>query len=149
MYHAVQRSPTGCCALPKWRSRPRREIEEGDLSADDGPSITYNEWANEKILRSIDCLTPEELARPVDAYFGSLARNLQRILFAMRVWLARWKGETPPRPDAPLPESWRDAYAATHAELRAFVEPLTEAEADRVVSCKDQKGDPYQAPLGS
>lgn len=109
--------------------------------------VAYNEWANEKILTAIDGLTPEELARPVDAYVGSLARNLQHILFAMRVWLARWKGETPPRLDAPVTESWRASYGATHAEFRDFVGALTDADADRVVSYKDQRGNPYQVPL--
>lgn len=109
--------------------------------------VAYNEWANEKILTAIDGLTPEELARPVDAYFGSLARNLQHILSAMRVWLARWKGEPPPRLDTPLTEPWRAAYAATQAEFRDFVAALTDADADRMVSYKDQRGNPYQVPL--
>src|SRR5712692_4770831 len=82
--------------------------------------VAYNQWANEKILKAIDGLTSEDLARPVDAYFGNLARNLQHILFATRIWLARWKGETPPTPGAPMPASWREAYAATHAEFHAF-----------------------------
>jgi uncharacterized damage-inducible protein DinB len=109
--------------------------------------VAYNEWANEKLLKAIDGMTPEELARPVDAYFGSLAANLKHILFAMRAWLARWKGEPPPNRDAAITEPWRDVYAATHAEFRAFVEPLTDAGADRVVSYKDLKGNPFQAPL--
>ena len=109
--------------------------------------VAYNQWANEKILKAIDGMTPDELARPVEAYFGSLAKNLQHVLFAMRVWLARWRGETPPRLDTPVTEPWRDAYAATHADFRTFVEPLTEAAADRIVSYRDQRGNSYQAPL--
>ena len=109
--------------------------------------VAYNQWANEKILKAIDGMTADELARPVDAYFGNLTKNLQHVLFAMRVWLARWRGETPPGLGTPVTEPWRDAYAATHADFRAFVEPLTEAVADRIVSYRDQRGNPYQAPL--
>ena len=47
--------------------------------------VAYNQWANEKILRAIDGMTAEELARPVDAYFGSLEKNLGHILLATRV----------------------------------------------------------------
>jgi uncharacterized damage-inducible protein DinB len=109
--------------------------------------VAYNEWANERILKMIDGMTPEDLARPVDAYFGTLARNLQHVLYAMRVWLARWTGETPPGAGDPITEPWHEAYAATHARFRTFVEPLTDADADRVVSYKNSKGEPFQAPL--
>ena len=109
--------------------------------------VAYNQWANEKILSAIDGMPAEELARPVDAYIGSLARNLQHILLATRVWLARWKGETPPKLDNPITASWRDVYATTHAEFRQFVEPLTDADADRVVHYQDSKGNPFQMPL--
>ena len=110
--------------------------------------VTYNQWANERILKAIDGMTREELDRPVDAYIGSLARNLQHILGATRIWLARWKGEPTPTLDGPMPSSWRDAYAATHAELWAFAEPLTDAAAARVVSYKNSRGNPHQTPLG-
>ena len=110
--------------------------------------VTYNQWANEKILKAIDGMTPDELDRPVDAYIGSLARNLQHILGATRIWLARWKGEPTPKFDGPMPLSWRDAYATAHAELWAFAEPLTDAAAARVVSYKDSRGNPHETPLG-
>lgn len=109
--------------------------------------VAYNEWANGKILGAIDGMTPAELARPVDAYFGSLARNLQHVLAAQRIWLARWKGEPPPKLDAPIAEPWQQAYAATHAEFRAFVEPLGDADCDRVVQYTDTRGNPYALPL--
>src|SRR5262245_45015222 len=110
--------------------------------------VAYNQWANEKILRAIAGMTAEELAQPVDAYVGSVAKNLQHILLATRVWLARWKGETPPALGEPVPAPWSDAYAATHADFRAFVEPLTDADADRVVHYKDSRGNPFALPLG-
>ena len=109
--------------------------------------VAYNQWANEKVLKAIDGMTPAELARPVDAYFGTLARNLQHILMAQRIWLARWTGQAPPRLDTPITDPWPDAYAATHAEFRAFVEPLGDADFDRVVSYVDTRGHPYAVPL--
>jgi uncharacterized damage-inducible protein DinB len=109
--------------------------------------VAYNQWANEKILRAIDGLTAEELGRPVDAYIGSLAKNLQHVLLATRVWLARWKAETPPALDEPVIGAWEDAYAVTHADFRAFVELLTDADVDRVVHYKDSKGRAFALPL--
>ena len=109
--------------------------------------VAYNQWANEKILRAIDGMTAEELAQPVDAYIGSVAKNLQHVLLATRVWLARWKGATPPALTTPVTDPWLDAYALTHGEFRAFVAPLTDSEAERVVHYQDSRGNPFAVPL--
>ena len=109
--------------------------------------VAYNQWANEKILNAIAGMTSEELARPVDAYFGSLEKNLQHVLQASRVWLARWKGTAPPSLQDRVATPWPDAYAAIHAEFRAFVESLTDASAGRIVDYKNTKGEPFRMPL--
>jgi len=109
--------------------------------------VAYNQWANEKILRAIDGMTVDELAQPVDAYIGSVAQNLQHVLLATRVWLARWKGETPPALSERVTVPWPDAYALTHAHFHAFVAPLTDADADRAVHYKDTRGNPFTVPL--
>jgi uncharacterized damage-inducible protein DinB len=109
--------------------------------------VAYNQWANEKIMNAIAGMTSEELARPVDAYFGSLEKNLQHVLQASRVWLARWKGTAPPSLQDRVATPWPDAYAATHAEFRAFVESLTDASAGRIVDYKNTKGEPFRMPL--
>jgi uncharacterized damage-inducible protein DinB len=109
--------------------------------------VAYNQWANEKILTAIDGMSAEDLAKPVDAYIGNLAKNLHHVRWATRLWVARWKGVAPPAAGEPT-GSWADAYAETHAELREFVESLTDADADRIVHYKDTKGNPYQLALG-
>jgi uncharacterized damage-inducible protein DinB len=109
--------------------------------------VAYNQWANERILSAIDGMTAAELARPVDAYIGSLDKNLGHVLLATRVWLARWKGAPPRRLGDPVTEPWPAAYAATHAEFRDFVGALTDASADRIVEYKDSKGNPFQMAL--
>jgi len=110
--------------------------------------VAYNQWANEKILAAIAGMTADELARPVDAYFGSLEKNLQHVLMATRVWLARWKGAPPPGLADRVTTPWPDAYAAVHAEFRAFVQPLTDADADRIVHYKNTRGEPFEMALG-
>lgn len=110
--------------------------------------VAYNQWANERVLAAMEGMTSAELAAPLDAYFGSLAKNLQHVLGAQRVWLARWQKLPPPRLDAAITEPWRDAYAATHAEFKAFVEPLSDADFDRVVEYVNSKGAPFAVPLG-
>jgi uncharacterized damage-inducible protein DinB len=109
--------------------------------------VAYNEWADAKILKAIDGMTPAELAKPVASYFGSLAKNVHHILAAQRIWLARWKGDPPVKLDTPITEPWPTAYAATHAALQAFVQPLGDQDFDRVVSYRDSRGNPYELPL--
>ena len=109
--------------------------------------VAYNQWADEKILAAIDGMSEEELGRKAEAYFGTLARNLRHTLFAQRVWLARWKGEPMPPLDESLAGRWREAFAATHAAFRAYVESLSEADAERMVKWTDFKGNAREGRL--
>lgn len=109
--------------------------------------VAYNQWANEKILSAIEGMSADDLARPVDAYIGSLEKNLQHILLATRVWLARWKGTAAPSLQDRITTPWPAAYAETHADFRTFVAPLTDATAGRVVDYKNSRGEPFQMPL--
>jgi uncharacterized damage-inducible protein DinB len=102
--------------------------------------VAYNQWADEKILAAIDGMSDEELDRRAEAYFGTLAQNLRHTLLAQRIWLARWKGEPRPALDESLAGRWREAFAAIHAALRAYVESLSEADAERMLRWTDLKG---------
>jgi uncharacterized damage-inducible protein DinB len=101
--------------------------------------VAYNQWADERILAAIDGLAPEELVRPREAYFGTIAGNLRHTLSAQRVWLARWQGQAP-RYDEPVTVPWREAYAASHAALRAYVAGLSDTDAERLVRYTDLRG---------
>ena len=110
--------------------------------------IAYNQWADEKILAAIDGMSGEELGTKLDAYVGSVANNLRHTVGAQMVWLARWKGEPRPPLDHLGSGPWRDAYAVTHAALRAYVDSLSEADCGRVVEYTDFKGVAREMPLG-
>ena len=107
--------------------------------------ISYNQWADERVLAAIDGLAADELERPREAYFQTLSANLRHTLVAQRNWLARWQGQ--PRGDQTMGPSWRDAYATTHAALREFVGALSDADADRILRYTDLQGVPRQMAL--
>jgi len=109
--------------------------------------VAYNQWADERMLAAIEGLAAEELAQPREAYFGSLAANLRHIVAAQRIWLARWRGEAPPRYDEPIGAPWREAFGETHAALRAYVGGLSDADADRVVRYTGFRGDTREMAL--
>jgi uncharacterized damage-inducible protein DinB len=108
--------------------------------------VAYNQWADERVLAAIDGLPAEELDRPREAYFGTIAANLGHILGAQRRWLARWNGEPLPADEA-IGVPWREAYAETHARLRAYVAGLSDAEADRVLRYQDMSGNARELVL--
>lgn len=109
--------------------------------------VAYNQWADERILGAIEGLSPEERARPREAYFGSLDQNLRHTVGAQRIWLARWRGEAP-RYNEAFTRPWREVYGETHAGLRAFVEGLSEQAADSPWRYQDSRGVTHEIPLG-
>jgi uncharacterized damage-inducible protein DinB len=102
--------------------------------------VAYNEWADDRLLTALDGLAPEELARPREAYFGSIAANLGHTLTAQRIWLARWLGQTP-RYGEPITVPWREAFAETHAVFRRFVADLSDTAADRLLRYTTSRGE--------
>ena len=108
--------------------------------------VAYNQWADERLLAAIDRVAPEELARPREAYFGTIAANLRHIVGAQRIWLARWRGEAP-RYDEQITVPWREAFGETHAVLGAYVGGLSDADADRAVRYTDLRGNAREIAL--
>jgi uncharacterized damage-inducible protein DinB len=108
--------------------------------------VAYNQWADERILGAIDGVPPAELTRPREAYFGSIAGNLRHTVLAQRIWLARWRGETP-RYDDEVTGPWRDAYAETHAAVRGYVGALSDTDAERLVRYTDLRGNAREIAL--
>ncbi len=50
----------------------------------------YNRWMNERLYAVVGEFSPEERARDRGAFFGSMHRTLNHILWADRAWLARF-----------------------------------------------------------
>ncbi len=108
--------------------------------------VAYNQWADERLLAAVDGASPEELARPREAYFGTIAGNLRHIVSAQRIWLARWRGE-PARYDEQITVPWREVFGETHAMVRTYVGGLSDADAERVVRYTDLRGTAREIPL--
>jgi uncharacterized damage-inducible protein DinB len=109
--------------------------------------IAYNQWADERVLAAIEGLSPDELERPREAYFGTIAGNLRHTVMAQARWLARWKGEALPPVDQPL-GPWRQAFAASHSALARYVATLSDDDVDRVVKYTLATGVAREQPLG-
>ena len=52
----------------------------------------YNRWMNERLVAALDALPDAERKRDRDAFFGSIHRTLDHIVWADLTWLGRFTG---------------------------------------------------------
>jgi uncharacterized damage-inducible protein DinB len=111
----------------------------------------YNEWANGHVLDAAAGLNAEDYGRELGASFGSVRGNLEHVLSAQTVWLARWSGEgaaaMPAGDHSAGLAALREAYRHSHERLRAFVGSLNEDALSRVVTYVDTRGEAQERAL--
>lgn len=98
--------------------------------------LSYNRWANARILAACAELSREDLGAPAGLSFGSLLGTLAHILGTEMVWRERLQHGVSPRqmpqpadfPDlAALAARWREEEEA----MRAFLALLNDADMER------------------
>src|SRR6476659_11505278 len=52
----------------------------------------YNHWMNERLYALVAQMEPVERTRERGAFFGSIQRTLSHLVWADRIWLARFTG---------------------------------------------------------
>lgn len=92
----------------------------------------YNRWMNERLYALCAGMPDEERKRDRGAFFGSIHRTLNHLIYADSAFLARFKGEAPPytKPDAEIHSEFaalREARVSLDASLIAWVESLDSA----------------------
>lgn len=112
----------------------------------------YNFWANQKMLDSLEPVTPEEFTRTLAGSFGSLRDTLVHIAGAEWLWLSRWKGQSAPTifdsRTFPSIAALRDRWRSVESAVKDYVRNLTEAELVGILNYRNLKGEPYSVPLG-
>jgi uncharacterized damage-inducible protein DinB len=72
----------------------------------------YNRWQNQNLYGVADTLSDDERQRERGAFFGSIHKTLNHLLWADHIWMARFTNG--PRPAGGIPESvsvhadWQD-----------------------------------------
>ncbi|AJY48256.1 DinB family protein [Martelella endophytica] len=92
----------------------------------------YNTWANRLVYDAAATLSDEEYRRDLGAFFRSVHETLNHVLFADRLWLARFAGENPAPGalDTILYDDFAGLRAAreqTDADIVAFIGGLGDA----------------------
>ncbi|APX14178.1 DinB family protein [Tateyamaria omphalii] len=117
----------------------------------------YNAWQNASLVAAADGLSDAARWQARGAFFGSIARTFNHLLWDDALWLARFDGDERPEMRVPVsletPSDW-DAFKALRgardAEVSAWAEGLSVADLDGVISWYPGGGDvrvEKQAPV--
>jgi uncharacterized damage-inducible protein DinB len=113
----------------------------------------YHWWGNRKLFDETATLGEETARKELGQHwsFPTLRGMLAHIYGADRIWLARWKGESPTKlygdADFVSLADLRTSWNALEAEQRAFVSSLGTADLKRTLDYKATDGKPFAQPL--
>lgn len=112
--------------------------------------VSYHFWANDRIMRAVDEVSPADYTRDLGSSFPSIQATLAHLMFAEAVWLSRWTGEqiAPPKPeDLPTQAAARERWRSLEERFRSYVDGLSQADLDRVVIMRNSAGKELRHPL--
>jgi len=112
----------------------------------------YNEYANNRILDAAAKLTADDFVRQQGASFDSVEGNLGHVAGAQIAWLQRWTTGGNTQPTTQLGaisglEALSRAYERSHADLRRFLDSLTEERLEGVLAYTDSRGNAFKRVL--
>jgi uncharacterized damage-inducible protein DinB len=114
----------------------------------------YHRWANRRLFDLAVGLGPEAVTRDMGKHwsFPTLKGMFAHVYGADRLWLARWKRESPKRiygdADFASMADLRASWDALEAEQRAFVEGLGEVDLARPLEYQNTEGAQFRVALG-
>jgi uncharacterized damage-inducible protein DinB len=112
----------------------------------------YTEWANERMLRSLEPVQGEVFAKALGGSFPSIRDTVSHIASAEWIWLQRFKGDSPrSAPDwaaAPALDLLRRKFADVHRERAAFLGSLADGDLERALEFRRLNGEAFSLPLG-
>ena len=111
----------------------------------------YHDWANDRLVRSVEELSEEELNAPMPNGIGSIRVTLVHILGGENLWRNRWEGRSLSsvlNPDEfPTFTVLKDRWQFEHERLRAFLSTLRDEDLTQVIAYTDTQGQPFSLPL--
>ncbi len=112
----------------------------------------YNDWANTRLLKACEALTPEQWDQSLGHSWGSVHGLLTHMLAADVIWSSRWRGESPKvlRQSAEFPTlaDLRRAWAEVDARIRDFIRGCDDARLAADLTYTNTKGGKFTFPLG-
>jgi uncharacterized damage-inducible protein DinB len=111
--------------------------------------IEYHYWARDRLLESVEKLTPEQFSRDLGSSFKSVRETVVHLMGGDWIWCSRWEGVSPDAmPDAaPFTdlETIRAAWIEQERKVRAQLARFGELGVDTLVEYRRAPGEPRQA----
>jgi uncharacterized damage-inducible protein DinB len=113
--------------------------------------VDYHYWARDRLLASLETLTPDQYNRDLGSSFASVRETITHIYAAEWAWYQRWKGESPTEllaadrfaDLAALRAAWIDL----EAKVRAYVNGVGDGGVGRIVEYKLLSGQAGASPV--
>src|SRR5213594_2076850 len=107
----------------------------------------FDKWATDKLLEAVAQLPEAQYVKDLGSSHGGIRGTLVHILAADRIWLERWKGNSPARlmgeEEVPTLQSLKEQWGALRKELDLLLNSLTDEKVRSVHSYKTTEGVPY------
>jgi uncharacterized damage-inducible protein DinB len=109
----------------------------------------YNDWANQRILRSTAALTPDQFLTVTDLSWGSVRDVLVHMMGAEWIWRMRLQHGAAPQQslspaDFPTYDALVQRWRTEQAELSAYVAGLSDDEVNGPVLYRNTKGQAFE-----
>jgi uncharacterized damage-inducible protein DinB len=113
--------------------------------------LDYHYWARDRVLAAVAAISAEDFVAPRGNSFASIRDTLSHTYFAEWAWYSRWQGESPSRlPDLNQfadVEALRAAWAGLEQKLRAFFDPMSDDDLQRISEYRLFSGITASSPL--
>lgn len=114
--------------------------------------LSYDEWANARLVDALRALPDAARRRRDDSAFGSLHGTLTHLIAAEWIWLERWLGRSPSTPPAWVGDASLDELCArleaVEAMRAAHVRGLTADALGQPIAYRTFNGAESASPIG-
>jgi len=122
------------------------------MTADDiHQLLDYHYWARDRVLDAVRPLDVSAFTAPRESSFSSIRDTLAHTYLAEWAWYSRWQGRSPsafPALDQFADvESVSTAWQEIEQKVRAFVEPMSDADLTRVIPYRLLSGIEAASPV--
>lgn len=113
--------------------------------------LDYHYWARDRVLDAVGQLDHAAFTAPRESSFSSIRDTLAHTYFAEWAWYSRWQGRSPSA--FPALDQFADVDALSAAwreierQVRAFIEPMSDADLTRVIEYRLLSGAEAASPL--
>ena len=104
----------------------------------------YIYWARTRVLDLADSLSPDQFTRDMKSSHNSIRDTMVHMFGSEKLWLTRWQGNSPTKReqpnDYPTPADVRRRWSEVERDVRAHLDGMTDADAQKILSYSTLEG---------